>query len=329
MLVFLASDADRLPELMDATRDFLAWQEVEQKSDAMNLSKFEQRRVVERRKQASNIVDQLIRETYVWTLNPGQPDPARPPTVTAIRTDSSTAGLAERVSERLTRDGKLADRHAPANIRFVLREKLPGIWEAKGDISVGELWDLYTKYTYMPRLRDRSVLVNGIREALGLSSWITNGFALANAVQDGKYEGLAIPGTGHWFGEVLDSTLLVVPERALEQQAAEEERQPSAPEPHPGGSTVIGGGGPQPEPGLRDRPLTHFLGVMRISGDRYGKALKDLQLEILPHLDDPETELTITVEIQAIRPSGFTEEKRRAVSENAGVLNIDPAVFEP
>ena len=68
---------------------------------------------------------------------------------------------------------------------------------------------------------------------------------------------------------------------------------------------------------------------MKISGDRYGKALKDLQLEILPHLDDSETELTVTVEIQATRPAGFTGEKRRIVSENARVLKIDPAIFEP
>ena len=333
MLVFLAADADRLPELMDATRDFLAWQEVEQKSDAMNLSKFEQRRVIDRRKQSSTIADQLIRETYVWTLNPGQPDPGRPPTVSATRTDSSTAGLAERVSERLSRDGKLADRQAPANIRLVLRNKLPGVWEAKGYISVGELWGFYTRYTYMPRLRDRSVLVSGIREVLGLSDWITNGFALADSVQDGTYEGLAIPGTGNWFGEVTDNTLLVVPERALQQQAAKDERQtPTGDVPHeprPGHSSAgTGTGGSQPEPGSRDRPLTHFLGVMKISGDRYGKALKDLQLEILPHLDDPETELTVTVEIQATRLAGFTEEKRRIISENAGVLKIEPAVFD-
>ena len=44
------------------------------------------------------------------------------------------------MSDRLIRDGMLADRQAPANIRLVLREKLSGVWEAKGSISVGELW---------------------------------------------------------------------------------------------------------------------------------------------------------------------------------------------
>ena len=83
--------------------------------------------------------------------------------LTAIWTASATLGLVERVSDRLIRDGMLADRQAPANIRLVLRQKLSGVWEAKGSISVGELWGLYTRYTFMPRLRDRSVLVNGIR----------------------------------------------------------------------------------------------------------------------------------------------------------------------
>ena len=59
------------------------------------------------------------------------------------------------------------------------------------------------------------------------------------------------------------------------------------------------------------------MGCMKIGGERYGKAFKDLQLEILPHLDDPETELEITVEIQRPADGGFSEEKQRIVTENA------------
>ena len=225
----------------------------------------------------------------------------------------------------------LADRQAPANIRLVLRQKLSGVWEAKGSISVGELWGLYTRYTFMPRLRDRSVLVNGIREVLELDSWKSNGFALATSVDGDRFEGLAIPGTGAGFGEITDATLLVVPERALAQQPPRREAE------------VIGVNAPtgrldgrESKPGVEvthdatgKRDLAHrFHGLLRIGGERYGKAFKDLQLEILPHLDDQETELEITVEIHARRGSGFSEEKQRIVTENARVLKFDQADFE-
>jgi len=74
--------------------------------------------------------------------------------------------------------------------------------------------------------------------------------------------------------------------------------------------------------------LTRFFGLLRISSDRYGKAFKDLQLEILPHLDDAGTRLEITVEVRAHREGGFSAEKRRIVSENAQVLKFEQADFE-
>ena len=330
MLVFLAADADKRVELSDAARDFCAWRDVERDVEVMNLSAFEQRMVGERRKRASQVVDQLMAETYIWTLVPDQPEGGRAAVMTPIRTDSSTAGLVQRVSDKLLRDGKLADRHAPQNIRYVLGEKLSGIWGAKGSIRVGELWALYTRYTYMPRLRDRSVLTTGIRDVLELRTWVTEGFALATSIRDDRFEGLTIPEAGAVFGEITDSTLLVVPERALAQRSHEGAVLPSG-EPIPSGTAGQGSDsrdpGAAPAAGSKEA-LSRFFGVVKISGDRYGKALKDLQLEILPHLDDPEAELEITVEIRARRDGGFSEEKRRIVSENAQVLKFEQADFE-
>jgi hypothetical protein len=331
MLVFLAADGEKMDELMSAARDFYAWRHVHQHVGDMGLSGFEERLVGERYRRATGLLDQLLGETYCWTLVPSQPDGNRPAVLTAIWTGSATLGLVERVSDRLIRDGMLADRQAPANIRLVLRQKLSGVWDAKGSISVGELWGLYTRYTFMPRLRDRSVLVNGIRAVLELDSWESNGFALATSVDGDRFEGLAIPGTGAGFGEITDATLLVVPERALAQQPPRREAE------------VIGADAPTGKPDVREskpgvevshdatgkRDLAHhFHGLLRIGGERYGKAFKDLQLEILPHLDDPETELEITVEIHARRNSGFSEEKQRIVTENARVLKFDQADFE-
>jgi hypothetical protein len=162
-----------------------------------------------------------------------------------------------------------------------------------------------------------------------LGSWESDGFALATSVEDSRFEGLAIPGPGAVFGDITDATLLVVPELALRQRPPQEDGAPAG-EASAGGTTGRDSG-----PIGRDAPSTfgkrrvsNFFGLLRISGDRYGKAIKDLQLEILPHLDDPETELDITVEIRARRGSGFSDEKQRIVTENARVLKFEQADFE-
>ena len=334
MLVFLAADGDKMTDVMSAARDFMAWRHVSHHVSDMGLSGFEERLVGERYRRATVLIDQLLDEAYCWTLVPDQPDGSRAPVLTAIWTTSASQGLIEQVSERLIRDGKLAIQQAPANIRLVLRQKLSRVWEEKGSISVGELWGLYTKYTFMPRLRDRSVLVNGIRQVLDLGSWETNGFALATSADGGHFEGLAIPGTMVGFGEITDATLLVVPERALAQvppppQTQSEGTETGAPSNGGPASTESGTAGTSATlPFGRKDLLTHFYGLIEIGSERYGKAFKDLQLEILPHLDDPDTELEITIEINARRVDGFTADKQRIVTENARVLKFRDAKFE-
>jgi predicted AAA+ superfamily ATPase len=330
MLVFLAADGEKSGELMSAARDFYAWRYVHQHVAEMGLTGFQERLADDRYKRATGLFDQMLSEAYCWTLVPSQPDGNKPAVLTAIWTASPSQGLVERVSDRLIRDGMLADRQAPANIRLVLRTRLAGVWEAKGSISVGELWGLYTRYTFMPRLRDRAVLVNGIRAVLDLDGWESNGFALAIGVDGDHFEGLAIPGTGVWFGEITDATLLVVPERALaqhrRQQTTVSTEQALAGRPAEVASSM---GEEVTQGALGERALTlHFYGLLKISKERYGKAFKDLQLEILPHLDDAETELEITVEIHARRGDGFSEEKQRIVTENAKVLKFEDARFE-
>jgi hypothetical protein len=332
MLVFLAADGDKMDDLMSAARDYHAWKYVHDHVEDMGLSGFQEKLAGDRYRRAIGLFDQLVSEAYCWTLVPSQPDGNRPAVLTAISTASATHDLVELVSDRLIRDGMLADRQAPANIRLVLRSRLARVWEPKGSISVGELWGLYTRYTFMPRLRDRSVLVNGIRAVLDLDNWKSNGFALATGVDDdGRFEGLAIPGTGTGFGEITDTTLLVVPERALTQQVSRRDAGVSR-----GGTPDGNTAGQQRSAGAGDTQVTFgkkdlaflFHGLLKIGGGRYGKALRDLQLEILPHLDDPETELEITVEIHARRDDGFSEEKQRIVTENAKVLKFEDARFE-
>jgi hypothetical protein len=57
--------------------------------------------------------------------------------------------------------------------------------------------------------------------------------------------------------------------------------------------------------------------------------LTRLTQEVLQHLAAEDgVELEVTVEIQARKPGGFSEERMRTVLENARVLRFEPFGFE-
>src|SRR5260370_5930813 len=74
-LVFLAGDVNRLRELEQAVRQYLAWQSIWDDRVALNLDQFQTRQAETKRKSADEAIDLRINEAYQWLLVPGQPDP--------------------------------------------------------------------------------------------------------------------------------------------------------------------------------------------------------------------------------------------------------------
>ena len=176
--------------------------------------------------------------------------------------------------------------------------------------------------------RDRSVMEDAVRGVLNSITWEQAGFALATGrdEQTGSFTGLALPHADPWFGPITDAVLLVRPDIALAQHT--ETHAPGSPE---GGSESGKGTHGGTEDALNHRPpvKTRYYGVFRVDADKYGRDLTKLQQEILPHLADPEVgELTITVEVEATRPDGFSDDKIRILTENARVLKFERSEFE-
>jgi len=186
-------------------------------------------------------------------------------------------------------------------------------------VTVGALWQLYAEYPYMPRLRDRAVLDAGLTGPQLL--WEQEGFALADGYDDGtdKYRALVLPTDGATVA-VTDATLIVKPERANAQRAAELPADPPAvPGPHPGPTAGRGPDPvPPPAPGKR-----RYFGSKRLQEDRYALDFKKLADEVLGPLGaTPGVSVKVTVEIEATTSDGFGEAKVRTVSENASTLKF-------
>jgi predicted AAA+ superfamily ATPase len=350
-VVFLAADERRMEELADATRDFLAWKDVCQRIDELNLTAQQRTMAERRRKTADETVDLRINGAYIWALVPEQPDPTRPAGWEVLKADGSQPRLADRVTVKLRQGGLLATTYGARNVRMDLEGALQSVW-SRGHVPVSDLWSYYRKYPYLTRLRDRSVLDNAVRSVLNEISWEVEGFALAAGFDEVAecYIGLTIPHEGS-FGPITDTTLLVLPAEARRQQEAERPSPNAGGDASGGGGTPsggdapagtattsggsragssTGGGGVGPEPTPPPAPQNvRFFGVMQVSPERYGRDLTKISQEILQHLASVEgAQLEIKVEISAVRPGGFPDDKVRIVTENANTLKFQPFGFE-
>jgi predicted AAA+ superfamily ATPase len=292
MLVYLAADEARLEELTTATRGYLGWSHVLASEADLDLTQNQKNQAAQRRAQADQTVTARLLQTFTWALVPAQPDPGAPFVIRETKAEGQSDALADRVSRRLGNDGDLSTRQAAATIRLAI-SKVPQIWN-DGHVTLGTLWGLYSQYPYMPRLRDRRVLDEGIVEMPMI--WQTDAFALATGYDEaaGRYVGLWTPEDKRAAPAATDSLLLVRPDIAAKQRDAEAAATPGSP---------------------------------AVPTEEDAKKFSN-QTPSNPASTAGSTNLTVRIEIEATDASGFDEDKIRTVSENARTLKFDQSGFE-
>lgn len=331
MIVFLAPDTKRLAELDEAVRSHLAWCWIADRVDELNLPPQQARQVSTNRERSDEGVTSRIAQTYHWALVPEQPEPDRPPSLVVEKADGPGERLAERVTEKLRRTGQLTSEVAARSIRLDLDTSLGTVW-GRGHVSVGELWSYYCRYPYLTRLRDRRVLDDGVGAVVTSLTWEKEGFALADGYDEAtaRYRGLVLPGGDAHFGAVTDTTLLVLPAAATQQESLDNgidvdtgRTEGSA----PGGAERTPD---DPDDVLPPKPVTRrYFGVYAVDPERYGRDLTRLSQEILQPLTSIDgVALRVSVEIHAEHDAGFPEDKIRVISENARTLKFEQSGFE-
>jgi hypothetical protein len=331
MPVYLAADEARLEELNNATRDYLGWSHVLGNEADLDLTQNQKNQAAQRKAQADQTVTSRLLQTFIWALVPAQPDAGAPFVIRETKVEGQSDSLADRVSRRLGNDGDLSTRQAAATIRLAI-SKVPQIWK-DGHVSLGALWSLYSQYPYMPRLRDRQVLNQGIVDLPMI--WQTDAFALATSYDEAgrRYVGLWTPQDKGPAPAVSDSLLLVRPDVAVEQRNAEADTPPGSPSSQTPLDQLNQFDQPkspvQPSADNTSRNAkTRFYGVKTLNTDRIALDFKNIAEEVIAHLRNDATKFTVRIEIEATDVNGFTEGKVRTISENTNTLKFDQAGFE-
>jgi hypothetical protein len=327
MLVFLAPDKARLEELREAARFHLAWESIKGEWEELNLDAQQRRHAESQTKHYDETVQQRIGETFIWMLTPRQELGSADVTWEQTRVTGSEP-IPVRVSKKLAGEEGLLTQYAGTRLRMDL-DRVP-LWPADtGHVSTQQLWSYYAQYLYLPRLRDRSVLVGAIEQGVSSMTWESDTFAYAEAYDEEKERYLSLR-AGEQVAVVIDSaSVLVKPEVARKQL----DEQAPAPPPlgDEEGAEVVGGDElpVEPEPVAGDGKPRRVYGVVVVDPVRMSRDAGQVADEVVKHLAGlVDADVDVRIEIAAKSDDGFDDEVVRTVTENARTLKFEQHGFE-
>lgn len=310
ILVFLAADDRQIESLKDSMRNLLAWESILQDKELLNLTQRDSTLAWEKGTEARKTVNARLKEAWCYLLYPAQ-DSAQDDVYWISRKVPAQDGVLGRASKRLVDDGALLPVLGPEELSRKLQEY---VWKGKDHLYLRDLWEHLNRYTYLPRLKHQSVLVNAIAQAIG--GLLPGPFAYAERWDEAAtvYRGLTINGASS-VQVIVDSESLIVASDVAEAN------RPQPPEPIP--PDPIPPPESEPDQEIKPQQPTRFLGTVMISPDRPARDIQQIVeaiVEILTTL--PDSEVSLKLEIDAEIPSGLDRKKVQTLVENANTLGF-------
>ena len=327
LVVFLAAKEDEVRALRRETRRFLSWKSIREGERRLTtLTGDREQQVRDSMRTTDQAVDSALVRAYRWALSPSQSDPNRADyQLSQFDCDPADFGdLASAAFRKLIAEEAVVETIAPKALATMLDQH---IWNSPaygGDqIAIDTLWGLVAGNVYLHRLKNRHVLNNAIDAGV-----LEGAFGRADGYDDGSgtYQDLKFrePPTGG-MGQFAEerSGLLVHPDMAklqMELQQAEADQSTSTAD----DANTDQGSGSDPAHEPKDEPATTHVAARKVlHGAISLDQISQLQEEIIRNLNDGDTEITITISIDARKPAGFSENTLRAVRENSEQLGVE------
>jgi hypothetical protein len=328
----LVADKTRLQDLDEAARKYLAWASILAEQKNLNLTPFQVTQAETQKTAADSAVTARLPETYQWLLVPVQAKPQDAVTWEALRLSGSDA-LAVRASKKLRTDELYLTSFASTRLRMEL-DKIP-LW--RGDhVPVKQLVEDFSRYLYLPRLKDSHVLLQSINDGVPLLTWRQDTFGYAESFDESaaRYKGLR-GGTVVSLNDPHSSALVVKADIVSNQLDAERVEpipaDPALPGTDAGGDfpPLPPGGNIHQNPEARALKPRRFHGTVALDATRVGRDAGKIAEEVIAHLASlVGAKVTVTIEVSAEIPDGAPEQVVRTVTENSKTLKFTSHGFE-
>jgi hypothetical protein len=200
------------------------------------------------------------------------------------------------------------------------------LWKGNDALSVRELWEDYTRYVYLHRLKNQAVLYSALQS--GISSGDFFAYAEDNG-ETGAYKGLILGDKG--FLNISPDGFLVKLGAAKRQIEKQKKVEPEGGSGTEGRGSVTGGPDPIEPPTIaaKTKIPTHFYGTLTIEHSKLGSTAGTINQEVLQHLAQlPGAKMTVTMDIQVDMPYSAGDDVIRTVKENCKALKFTESNFE-
>lgn len=331
-VLFLVPDSNATQALRDHVRRYLAWEEIWEARDELNLDKHHEKEVDKNRDDASERVDGSIKEAYRLLLAPMQ-EPDAPGGLTKISWEDEALNLSganyeKAITSAVKEKEWVITSWAPTHLASLLTR-----WFWKDDapaIGALKVWLDSCRYLYMPRLATQDAFIQTIRDGVAHKDFFA--YAVGTEKDAKRYAGLLFGKSG---GVYLDeSALLVHPDVAAKAVAETEPTAATAAAAAPGtgigkktssSSVMVGVGGAAAKEALPQR----FHATVEVADEDPIGSFTEIVENVIQHFTAKYgTTVTITVDVEARSPDGFDAKLVRVVKENATTLKFKTAEFE-
>ena len=322
MLVFLAAEHRQLDNVKSAMRSALAWAEIDRETARLNLTQSDSALAKAKLAESNETLEARLKEAWCYLLYPVQ-ESAQADLAWTWAKVSAQDGLLAHASKKLVSDEGLLPELGPARLD---RELQKYIWNGKQHLHLKDIWEYLNRYTYLPRVKNRSVLSKAVHAAVSAMS--PGPFAYAERWDEVKdiYVGMAISGASTAQVMIDGESVIIRPEvaeqhRQKQTAAVPGEGQASTEENGEKTTTQPAPGTPVTSPA--ERNPTRFYGTAMISPERPARDIHQIVEAIIEQLTTlPDADVSIKLEIDAEVSSGLDRAKVRTLVENATTLGF-------
>lgn len=321
-LVFLAPELDRVDVLLNAVRQRMAWEYILDNKDSLNLDQHNIKVAESRVTQAKQTVADAIREAYRWILVPTQEPGSSEVELEAILMNGQGT-LAQRVTKKADSGEFVVRSYSPSLLRMQINRL--NLWKDKPYVQVDVVSGYFSQYIYMPKVVQPKVVVDAVWHLDEVLSIEIDGFAYADAYENGRFVGLTMSAPS----SVRQNGLLVDPAVAA-KQIAEDTKQPES-DPTAKDGPTAGNGGTAPGtgssasssgPGLAPKVPARFHATKELVLNRVVRDVGQIYEEVLSHFILDSVPVRVIVDIESDQLDKLSADQRTAIRENLKALGF-------